>query len=86
MNKLLVALCALVASSSVMADLVLPKEASTQVKCTRVNTDKAGNPSEAEMNAFIAAGEREAGRANTASVSVSYLGNSKALVCRTVQP
>lgn len=85
MKPFLLGVCTLFASNA-MADLVVPKDPTTSVRCTRVTADKEGVPSEAEMNAFIAAGEREAGRANTTSVSVSYLGNGKALVCRTVQP
>lgn len=86
MFKLFVATFALLASGSAMADVVLPKDLATSVKCTQVSTDQAGNPSEQQINNFVANGEKEAGRANTGAVSVSYLGNRKALVCRTVQP
>lgn len=86
MFKLFVATFALLASGSVMADVVLPKDNATTVKCTRVSTDASGTPSEQQINTFIANGERLAGRADTGSVSVSYLGNRQALVCRTVQP
>lgn len=66
------------------ADIVIPPQFETKVKCTKVNGDSAGNPSEAAINNWINKVElAESISADTKSVSVSPLRKNQYLVCVT---
>ena len=80
MTKLIVSLFALAAVSA-SADVASPV---SKVTCKKVGVAREGGPDTAAANAWLKESERANGPSN-GSVSVTFLGNSTYLVCRTYQ-
>jgi len=78
MTKFLVSLFALGLATTASADLVTTV---SKVSCKTVGVTREGTPDETAINAWLKETERETGV--TGSVSVSFIGNGKYLVCRS---
>ena len=82
--KQLLIVALFLSAAGAYADIVIPPQFETKVKCTTLSGERSGKPSDAAITNWIAKVESsESLSAETKSVSVSALGKNKFLVCAT---